>query len=311
MVICQHYRCPGWYPLAIIQISALRISEYVAESDMMGSANPFDLAFLIDNMVPLSLLLISLVFNFFLHTIATGATVHAVSETILGRDVHFTESIKAAWPFTGDIILARIIAGVIIAFSIIPGSILVGIASVPSAMMGSYGAGIAIMLIGSLLLYVLIGFLMVKYLFIPQAVVLEKLDAFKSISRTWNLTGGYAWRTFWMILVLLFILGIIGYGLSMGIELLTGLVEKAPAVNHGMVLVLRGVLLTLVSFFTYPIQLIAYTLIYYDLRIRKEGFDLMHLARSIDGEYFEPAEQLDEGSFQPIHNPEESKFDNF
>lgn len=298
-------------PMAIIQISGLQISEYIDASGAMNPANPIDLNFLIDNLVPMSLILICLVFNFFLHTIATGATVHAVSETILGREVQFTESIKAVWPFTGDIILARIIAGVIIASSMIPGSIIIGIASTPAALMGSYGAGIAIMLIGILFLYVLIGFLAVKFLFIPQAVVLEKLDAFKSISRTWNLTSGFGWRTFGFVLILFIILGIIGYALGIGIELLTGLVGKSPGVNHGMVLAFQGVLLTLVSFFTYPIQLIAYTLIYYDLRIRREGFDLMHLARSIDGGYFEPSEQFDDGSFQPIDDPEVRKFDNF
>ncbi len=295
-------------PMAIIQISGLQISEYIEGSGTMNPANPFDLNFLIDNMVPMSLILICMVFNFFLHTIATGATVHAVSETILGRDVQFTESIRAVWPFTGDIILARIIAGVIIALSIIPlsiipGSILIGAATAPGAITGSYLAGTIVMIIGTLLLYVLMGFLAVKFLFIPQAVVLEKLDAFRSISRTWTLTGGFGWRTFGIVLILFIILGIIGYALGLGIELLTGLVEKSPVVNHGMVLAFQGVLLTLVSFFTYPIQLIAYTLIYYDLRIRKEGFDLMHLARSIDGGYFEPAEQSDDGSFQSQITP--------
>ncbi len=45
---------------------------------------------------------------------------------------------------------------------------------------------------------------------------------------------------------------------------------------------LGGLFSGIAGLLTYPLQAIAVTLIYYDLRIRKEGFDLEMLSRAID-----------------------------
>ncbi len=116
-----------------------------------------------------------------------------------------------------------------------------------------------------------------RWAFATQAVVLEDQNSTGALRRSWRLVGG----SFWRVLGIIGLIGILIYVLSLAITAVAGviffvvpsLVVRAAAntLLTGMV----GILLT-------PIQIAALTLLYYDLRIRKEGFDLELLSGQID-----------------------------
>jgi hypothetical protein len=92
--------------------------------------------------------------------------------------------------------------------------------------------------------------------------------------RSWKLISGHRGKAFAVLLVvilaqlLLSLSGSLFIRMAYGPESLTG--EAISGIFSGI----AGLL-------TYPLQAIAVVLLYYDLRIRKEGFDLEMLSQAI------------------------------
>lgn len=122
--------------------------------------------------------------------------------------------------------------------------------------------------VGFLLSLAIIGlplliFVAVAWFFYIQAVVIEKKGPFEALARSWHLVQGQWFRVFGRVLVLVLILFVVGF-----ITSLPGLAVMASNVSLGnLLLTLGGTLVT-------PITYIGATLIYFDLRVRKEGFTL-------------------------------------
>jgi len=107
-------------------------------------------------------------------------------------------------------------------------------------------------------------------------IVAEDSGGAASLSRSWALTKGYRWKIFVASLVT----GAVSLAITYGIQLPVGLVamlvfpkDSAPiwfAVISGVASILGAVIPA-------PLIAIASCLIYYDARVRKEGFDLQRL----------------------------------
>ncbi len=117
-------------------------------------------------------------------------------------------------------------------------------------------------------------------------VVLEKRQARAAVRRAWDLSR----RRFWPVVgfaTVLFIFSLIftiipsllvGFLLGLGVDPMA-----ANLADQQMVSTVVSSLITLLfSLIFLPFQLTAMTLLYFDLRIRTEGFDLALLARSVD-----------------------------
>lgn len=113
-------------------------------------------------------------------------------------------------------------------------------------------------------------FIAVAKYFAPEAVIiLEGKNASQALRRSVELSDGLRWH----ILGTLFL----GYG----IYLLLGIGLAALGIaNQGQLLGLFAQ--TLLTIIAYPIIGLLSMLLYYDTRIRKEGFDMEHLAKSLD-----------------------------
>jgi hypothetical protein len=157
----------------------------------------------------------------------------------------------------------------------------VGLRSLVSLALASIVAGILIF-IGFVFLIIPGVYLIVRWIFIPEAVVLERRGAFSALSRSGELVRGSWWRIFGIGLVL-FILtaviqaalgGIVGAVLSLGGGTTGGLVGDA----------VQGIVRILV----FPIELGGLVLLYYDLRIRKEGFDMQQMVRGMENAPYQP-----------------------
>jgi hypothetical protein len=120
------------------------------------------------------------------------------------------------------------------------------------------GLGFALFLLPAL--YPLARFFAVR-----QTILLEDVGSVAALRRSSELSLGSKRH----ILNTLLLVGVIFLAISIGALLLTGMIPNR---------LLRETLNTAISVLVYPAFGITETLLYYDLRIRKEGFDVEYLA---------------------------------
>jgi hypothetical protein len=109
------------------------------------------------------------------------------------------------------------------------------------------------------------------YAVVTEVAALERSS--DALRRSWELTRGFRWKTLglWVIALALLAGLAIGAGfLAAGVEALLGNGEA-----------LSTVVVALVSLLIYPLLSCVLTLFYYDLRVRKEGFDLEMLSQQL------------------------------
>jgi hypothetical protein len=182
-----------------------------------------------------------------LSSIATAATVFVVSESYLGRAITARDALHRATPFVGRVIMTSILFGLLV-------------------------------VIGFILL-VIPGVIAVCGLVLATpALVIEGLpSATAALGRSWNLTRGHRVKIFG----LLFLLGLImvlPWLAVTGLVSVVGALAAAGGAGRALFLVLGIAIGGLVQFFLSPLSHAALTIAYYDLRVRKEGFDLEVLA---------------------------------
>ncbi|HEY3283671.1 MAG TPA: RING finger protein [Armatimonadota bacterium] len=119
----------------------------------------------------------------------------------------------------------------------------------------------------------------------PQVQVLEGLHYTAAMGRSRALVQGYVAKTFGVLLVIGILTAIVT-GLLLGIP--TAIVAST-SIARGLEMsrgtaVLLTVLEAAISIGMAPLQMIALTWVYYDLRARKEGFDLEMLAQALEAE---------------------------
>ncbi len=103
------------------------------------------------------------------------------------------------------------------------------------------------------------------------ALVLEGLGSpIDAMSRSWSLTRGYRGKVFFALLIAFLLIGIPTLALGM----------IAALVGTETLLTVVG---TLLAMLVTPFLYVTITVIYYDLRVRKEGFDLDMLAQHLRG----------------------------
>ena len=143
------------------------------------------------------------------------------------------------------------------------------------------GAGFLVALITylGLLLLIVPGIIFALWFALTTpAIVLENLKAVKGMSRSRILASGNLGKIFSIgFLVLL-----ISWVISIPFSFVGGLMSNILFSNNIMIMTFVNQLFSLAGqILIVPIGAIAYILLYYDLRIRKEGFDLQMLANSI------------------------------
>lgn len=175
-----------------------------------------------------------------------GALIHAVSEQYLRQTVHIDRAYRFAW--------GRLwaLAGALILISLLLhlGGFLADILSIESRFLA------------------VICFLPVIYFencwaFAMQAALLEGLGPIDALSSSSALVRGNWWRVLGILLVL-FLIALI--------------IRNASFYLSGGALVIAMIIVVILAF---PITVIGMTLLYYDLRVRKEGYNLEWLAKEL------------------------------
>jgi hypothetical protein len=120
-------------------------------------------------------------------------------------------------------------------------------------------------LFGFLFLVVPGVYVVLRLFAVKQAVLLEGKSGVAAVGRSWNLVKGHAWHVFVTMLLAL----LLNLALTFGAGMVAFLIPSMIA---------RLVLSTAVKVVVYPLISTIETVLYYDIRIRREGFDIEYLA---------------------------------
>jgi hypothetical protein len=130
---------------------------------------------------------------------------------------------------------------------------------------------VLLLVVASLLIYV-------RLLLSTQAIVLEGHGPLEGLKRSWRLVGQSFWRTLGIVVlvfVFAYIISLIVQLPALAVLALTG----AMFSNITLYQTINVLVAYLVMILILPLQFTIFTLLYYDLRVRKEGYDMEMLAQ--------------------------------
>jgi uncharacterized membrane protein len=186
---------------------------------------------------------------FLLFLVSAGAAVIAVSEIYLGRQPRiwraFRAAVKRIWSLLGMLFLGFLIVGAGFILLVIPGFYAACRVSVAFA-----------------------------------AALVDEVGPVEAIQRSFALTKGFAWRAF----MIFFLTVAISWALIIMIQIPFMILIAASAKNPALVilwLALMEIAILCGGVLVAPVATIGFVLFYYDLRVRKEAFDLQMMMQAI------------------------------
>ncbi len=200
------------------------------------------------SLVNLGLTVVSMILSSVCAAIGMGASTRIIADSYLGRPSTVAEALAWVVPSIGKLISLT----VMISIAVLLGFFLL---LVPGAMLAS---ALAVA---------------------PSALVVEGLSATDAMNRSWNLTKGHRWKVFWTMVVAVVLI----YVVMLSASVIGGFLASALGANPLIALVLAGAIAALLSLLVYPFMYAAVTVLYYDLRVRKEGLDLEMLESQLGG----------------------------
>lgn len=219
-----------------------------------------------------------------------GALAVPVLRAVLNRKTSFTDMWRLARPRIGTLLLLALLysAATLLAVALYAGIVIAisfGVGNLSQA--GNVFAVVGLALLLSLPFLVVGVWLGTKLLVAPSAIIVENVGVWAAIRRSWQLTGGNWWRTFGITLLATVIAGVIGSVISMPLGFASGLIGEmsmsTPEQIMSTTLIVQGVgslLGALVGAVTLAFQSGVTALLYVDLRMRRDGFDISLLAEA-------------------------------
>ncbi len=226
------------------------------------------------------LILIAVVVILALMYISQGAIIYAVSSVYMGREVDIKESYLFVFKILVKFVLTSILF-LVVCFGLVllpffGTMLLYGIFSLFTS--GWWSA------VFWPFLFILPFYAFPKLLLFDRVVIIENIAYMGALHRSWNLVSGKAegsWpRSYWMKLVVLLHLFIF---ILVGVSFLfhgVGLLMSYPFSGSLQIVggILNQIVSTIGSTITSMFASVALVVFYYDVRNRKEGFDLRMLA---------------------------------
>ncbi len=243
-------RLPLFYLINLIVLAPV-IALEVAQPFLMGSEvaigkGGFDATPIFAGM---GFTLLAILLTLILAPIGSAAILHVIMQTYVGKPTGLGESFGFALSRFVSLVLANLLVGLILM------------------------AGFFMCIIPGI-------FFMVTFAFVAQVVVLEKLGPSDGLSRSWSLTQGYRWRVLGvLLLVWVATLGVqivVSLGINQflpGQEIIQGK-DGIRIIYNPVNQVVAVAVAQLVSILFTTYMAVCTTLLYLDLRIRKEGYDL-------------------------------------
>lgn len=219
--------------------------------------------------------LVSYVFSFLLGALASGATALVISENYLGREIGAMDGLRRALPRFPSLVGVSLSVAILVGVTMFPFVIALGASAYG---IGSAQPGLAVALALVALASLLLPILTFSGLAVSTpALVIEQLRApTRAMGRSWALTRGNRLRIVGLLFVFFIILAVPFIGGTLILQMILGALDSTAA------RVLSTVIASVLSFVLGPILYCILTLAYYDMRVRKEAFDLEILATQLD-----------------------------
>jgi MFS family permease len=230
----------------------------------------------------LALLILGLSIMAVLGPLSQGALALAISEQYLGRTLGVLEAYRRVRRYWWPLFLVGLVFGLLGSIGPVAGGVLgagAGLALSGAATPVGAIVGGALGLVAGLPVAALF---FTWFVFYEQTLVLEQVRGLDSLQRSRSLVTGQGWRVFGILLLT-------GIGTSIATAVLAAPVSVTVSVIAGFrpeflpyAQLLSQCAQQIVSVFLGPVFMIVQTLVYYDLRIRKEGFDLATMAAGLE-----------------------------
>jgi hypothetical protein len=203
------------------------------------------------------------------YLLVIGVTYTSANAAYLGQQVDVSESIRPAFRKLHSLLWVSILTIVFTAL------------------------GLIALFVGAIVVAVMLA------VAIPVLMV-EDIRGFKACRRSWDLIRKNGWRTFGVLFVAGIFTGLITVIASLIAEGANGLAED----QINLWIVVTQLLGGIAYLFAAPFSAVVTVVIYYDVRIRKEGFDIERLAGGIgEGEGAVPPAALGSTGYAPGTEP--------
>ena len=227
---------------------------------------------------------------------------HSCSLTV-GESIH--RGTRRLWSYMGMTILkwSAVIAATAVAYiPVLMGYAFLGLGVLHPLRMGHYevssitrtGIEIAVSFGVTVLLALLFApsvYLLSRWLVAPAALIAEGLGLGSSLRRSWELSRRHTWRMIGYTMLLVLLIQLFNYVLAILLQMAMSAI--LPDLYLGLQTGLVSAVHSIMSIVSVPIYTGAVVLLYYDLRIRSENYDLvMRVA--------EPEEQVSRGVDQDM-----------
>ncbi len=181
--------------------------------------------------------------------LAQGALIWAVSRRYLGKSISIAEAYRQVLRRLGHLLVAVILTGL-------------------ATMVGTIFC-----IIPGIVLSFMFSFAVIE-------VVLEDRDGVGAMQRSWQLVS----YDFWKVVGTLLVLGLLVMFASTALSAPCELIALIPIGNESataLMTIIAQAIKSLIAVLLQPVGIVGTILLYYDLRIRKEGFDIELLARAM------------------------------
>ena len=116
-------------------------------------------------------------------------------------------------------------------------------------------------------------YLLSRWLVAPAALIAEGLGPIGSLRRSWQLSRGHTWRMIGYTMLLVLLIQLFNYALAILLQMAMSAI--LPDLYLGLQTGLVSAVHSIMSIVSVPIYTGAVVLLYYDLRIRSENYDLV------------------------------------
>ena len=218
------------------------------------------------------LLFLAAILQYFAGLLLTAGVIRVISDFYLGRESGLTQAlalgVQKVWP----LFVVGLGKGVLLGLIVFVLGIVAAISIPMLTKTGALGGIVALALLAGACW--LAAFVACGYGVTTQVVVLEPLgSSFDAFGRSWDLTRGRKLKVLGLALVAFILVGVP----SAGIGALAAVLRFSFSTTAAALLVLAAVLPVILT----PVLPCVFTLMYYDLRVRREAFDLELLSQHL------------------------------
>jgi hypothetical protein len=229
-------------------------------------------------MIAIVALLVLAVVGGLLLYLSQGALTAAVADSHLDKPVSFGQAYRSMLKHVGPLLGIMVLQLLLGIGVFIPVFLLIFVALfITGVSSGGEGAGAAfglvclafLAMIPTFIFYIYVS---VRWSLVVPAIMVEDLGPVQAIRRSWGLIQNYWWRTAGIGILLYIIEAVISAGPAYVVTALAlVLFRNMDTIALGAI---TGGITVLATLFYTPLELTAWTLYYFDQRVRKEGFDI-------------------------------------